>query len=150
MNLEPSISLSYISRPWKIKKIDLKWIKFVKRQVTVWPEPIWIKVKKSWLVLPQHQNTYPWGPKSVSIESPPFRPHFIKFSKIVFYEVDLVSQCSHLEVLLRSKFGSERGDFNWCWFWSSKVCTLMMWWYLSPARHFYSDWLWPYCDMWDV
>ena len=24
-------------------------------------------------------------------------------------------------------------------------CTLMLWWYLSPARHFYSDWLWPYC-----
>ena len=21
----------------------------------------------------------------------------------------------------------------------------MLWWYLSPARHFYSDWLWPYC-----
>ena len=21
----------------------------------------------------------------------------------------------------------------------------VLWWYLSPARHFYSDWLWPYC-----
>jgi hypothetical protein len=25
---------------------------------TVWPEPIWIKVKKSWLLLPQHQSMY--------------------------------------------------------------------------------------------
>ena len=42
---------------------------------------------------------------------------------------------------------SERGDFNWCRFWSSLVwiCTLMLWLYLSPARQFYSDWLWPYC-----
>ena len=38
-----------------------------------------------------------------------------------------------------------KGDFNWSWFWSSKVCSLMLWWYLSPARHFYSYWLWPYC-----
>ena len=52
------------------------------------------------------------GPESASIEIPSFRPHFIKFSKTVFYEVNLVSQCSQLEVLLLSKFGSERGDFN--------------------------------------
>ena len=26
------------------------------------------------------------------------------------------------------------------------VCTLMLWWYLSPARHFFSDWLLPYCE----
>ena len=31
---------------------------------------------------------------------------------MIFYEVNLISQCSHLEVLLQSKFGSERGDFN--------------------------------------
>ena len=53
--------------------------------ITVWSEPIWIKVKKSWLLLPQHQSTYARGPESVSIEIPPFRPHFIKFSKTVFY-----------------------------------------------------------------
>ena len=35
---------------------------------------------------------------------------FIKFSKTVFYEVSLVSQCSLLEVLLTSKFGFERGE----------------------------------------
>ena len=38
--------------------------------------------------------------------------HFIKISKTVSYEVNLTSQHSHLEVLLLSKFGSERGDFN--------------------------------------
>ena len=48
----------------------------------------------------------------ISINIPPFRPHFIKFSKTVFYEVNLVSQCSHLGVLLLSKVGSERGNFS--------------------------------------
>ena len=89
---------------------------------TVWPEPIWIKVKSSWQILPQHQSSYilrrwnhhqrfvlcsngqiyggdfakfcgllriyelyPKGPESASIEIPPFRPHFIKFSKAVSY-----------------------------------------------------------------
>ena len=52
---------------------------------TVWPGPIWIKVKKSWLLLPQHQSSYPRGPEYVSIEIPPFRPHFITFSKTVSY-----------------------------------------------------------------
>ena len=41
---------------------------------------------------------------TASIEIPPFRLYFIKFSKTVFYEVNLTSQCSHLEVLLISKF----------------------------------------------
>ena len=86
---------------------------------TVWPEPIWIKVNSSWLLLPQHQSTYLRGPESASIEIPPFRAHFIKFSKTVFYQVNLVSQCSHLEVLLLSKFGSEMGDLNLCRFWAS-------------------------------
>ena len=34
------------------------------------------------------------------------------FSKTVFYEVNLTSQCLHLEVLLISKSGSERGISN--------------------------------------
>ena len=67
------------------------------------------KVNSSQLLLPQHQSTYPRGPESVSIEISPFRPHFIKFSKTVFYQVNLVSHCLHLEVLLVSKFGSEKG-----------------------------------------
>ena len=49
---------------------------------------------------------------SASMEIPPFRPHFINFSKTVFYEVNLTSQRSHLEVLLLCKFGSERKDFT--------------------------------------
>ena len=32
-----------------------------------------------------------------------------KTQKMFFYEVNLGSQCSHLEVLLIGKFGSERG-----------------------------------------
>ena len=53
--------------------------------ITVWPEPIWIKVKSSRLLLPQHQSTYLRGPESTLIEILLFRPHFIKFSKTVFY-----------------------------------------------------------------
>ena len=53
---------------------------------TVWPELIWIKAKKSWLLLPQHQSTYQRGPESVSIEIPPFRPHFIKVQKKFFLD----------------------------------------------------------------
>ena len=58
--------------------------------LTVWPEPTWIKVKKSWQI-PLYQSTYLGGPESASIEIPPFRPQFTKFSKIVLYEVNLVS-----------------------------------------------------------
>ena len=52
------------------------------------------------------------GPESASIEIPSFRPQFIKFSKTVFYEVNFVTQCSHLEILLLSNLGFESGDFN--------------------------------------
>ena len=51
------------------------------RQITVWPEPIWIKVKTWWQILLQHQSTYLRGPEFTSIEIPPFRTHFIKFLK---------------------------------------------------------------------
>ena len=37
--------------------------------VTVWPEPIWIKVNGWWQILPQHQSTYLTGPESASIET---------------------------------------------------------------------------------
>ena len=40
--------------------------------ITVWPEPLWKKVKTSQLLLPQHQSTYPRDPESASIEIPPF------------------------------------------------------------------------------
>jgi hypothetical protein len=39
---------------------------------TEWPKPIWIKVKKCWLLISQHQSTYPRGPESALIEIPTF------------------------------------------------------------------------------
>ena len=57
----------------------------LKVESTVWPEPIWKKIKTSRILLPQHQSTYPRGPESASIEIPTFRPHFINFSKTIFY-----------------------------------------------------------------
>ena len=35
---------------------------------------------------------------------------------------------------------------NWCRFWTSLVCNLMLCCYLSPSFHFYSNLLWSYCD----
>ena len=50
---------------------------------TVWPQPIWIKVRTSWQIPLQHQSIYLGGPESASIEIPPFRPFlWSKFSKI--------------------------------------------------------------------
>ena len=51
---------------------------------TVWPQPIWKKVRTLWQIPPQHHCTYLGGPESASIEIPPFRPHFIKFQKKFF------------------------------------------------------------------
>ena len=82
---------------------------------SVFPQIVSVKtilfLKSKYIPNRSRINWFNWNPS--------FRPHLIKFSKTVFYEVNLVSQCSHLEVLLLSKFGSERGDFNWCRFWSS-------------------------------
>ena len=41
--------------------------------------------------------------------NPPFRPHIIKISKTVLYEVNLTSQFSHLEVLLITNLGLKGG-----------------------------------------
>ena len=56
--------------------------------------------------------TYLGGPEYASIEILPFRPHYLKLSETVSFQVNLTSQYSHLEVLLLNKFWSERGDFN--------------------------------------
>ena len=90
-------------------QVSNRQLSLSKGQYTAWPEPIWIKVSEWWQIPPQHQITSLGGPESASIEIPPFRPHFINLSKTAFYEVNFVSQFSHLEVLLLSKFGSERG-----------------------------------------
>ena len=55
---------------------DMLWM-----QHTVWPQPIWKKVRTWWQILPQHQSTYLGGPESASIKIPLFRPHIIKFQK---------------------------------------------------------------------
>ena len=57
-------------------------------------------------LLQQHQSTYKESQNMDQLTPPPspFRPHFIKFSKTVTYEVNLTSQHSHLEAVLLSKF----------------------------------------------
>ena len=37
---------------------------YLQSECTVWPEPIWIKVRTSWQIQPQHQSTYLGGPES--------------------------------------------------------------------------------------
>ena len=41
---------------------------------------------------------------------------------------------------------SERGDFDSCGKWSSRMVPLMLWWSLAWFPYFYSDCPWPYCD----
>ena len=57
---------------------------------------------------PLDQSTYLGRPESASIEIP-HQTSLHKIFKNCFYEVNLVSQCSDLEVFLQTKFGSERG-----------------------------------------
>ena len=98
---------------------------------TVWPEPILKKVSGWWQIPPQHQSTYLGGPESASIEIPPFRPFlWCKFPKIKIFKNFRIAPkffCSLKKKLLVWKklllkfyeVRSERGDFNWCWFWAS-------------------------------
>ena len=50
-------------------------------------------------------------PLSTRIKIPPFGPYFMKFSKTVFYELNLALQSSDLEALVLSKFWSEKRGF---------------------------------------
>ena len=47
-----------------------------------------------------------------NFETPPFRPHFINFSKKFSYKINLVLQCSHLEVLLLIQILAWKGGFQ--------------------------------------
>ena len=110
---------------------------------------IWIKVKTWWQILPQHQSTYLGGPESASIEIPPFRPFLpyvfwkkikIKIFRIApkfFFALQYIKNWTKVvtgtnffvpekkivslkkNLLNFYEVRSERGDFNWCWFWAS-------------------------------
>ena len=114
---------------------------------TVWPQPIWKKTW--WQIPPQHQSTYLGGPESASIEIPPFRTIlWCKFPKIkifknfriapkFFFALQYIKNWTEVVpwnffLFLKKKLlvwkklllkfyevRSERGDFNWCWFWAS-------------------------------
>ena len=116
---------------------------------TVWPQPIWKKVRSWWQIPPQHQSAYLGGPESALIEIPHFRPFlWSKFSKIknfkkflsapnFFFPLQYIKNrikvvslknffCSWKKKLVWEKLllkfyevRSEREDFNWCWFWAS-------------------------------
>ena len=78
-------SYTYIS--FKMLKLVKKKIKSFFVGVTVWPQPIWKKVRTSWQIIPQHQRKYLGGPKSAWIEIPPFRRFFwCKFSKMKIFK----------------------------------------------------------------
>jgi len=49
------------------KEVMYYVLRKVSVEFTIWPEPIWIKLKKSWLLLPQHQSTYHRGQEYTSI-----------------------------------------------------------------------------------
>ena len=82
---------------------------------TVWPEPIWIKVKSSWKTLPQHQSTNQNNPESASIEIPFFQ---VK----IYLDSKSTSKSEHCEDLLFEKFmrviDTDSGPLKyelWCW-----------------------------------
>ena len=78
---------------------------------TVWQEPIWIKVKKSWLLL--LASTWAKRPRiCINWPPPPFQ------TQIYLVNVPLNVNIAKQDLLHR-KVRSERGDFNWCWLWSS-------------------------------
>ena len=111
---------------------------------TIWPEPIWIKVKKSPLLLPQHQSTCQRGQNLHQLKSPLSDPNL--FSKSTSSE--------HCE----TRFTSYKTVFENFMKWGlrgvisivadsglPRLWTLMLRWYLLRLFYFYSDWLWPYC-----
>ena len=49
---------------WKIVKWQHCCFLILHATYTVWPQPIWKKVRSSWQIPPQHQSTYLGGPKS--------------------------------------------------------------------------------------
>ena len=61
--------------------------------VTVWPEPIWIKVNGWWQILPQHQSLYLRGPESASIKLPPWWVSFplVLVGVLAHFHFNLVS-----------------------------------------------------------
>ena len=62
------------------------------------------KMKKIAPKLPWHENLLSYGSLPTKNKVPRFGPHFTNFPKTVSCEVNLALQCSHLEVLLLSKF----------------------------------------------
>ena len=63
--------------------------------VTVWPQPIWKKVRSSWQMPPQHQSTYPGGAESASIEIPLSDLNLLSKS---------TSKCKHCETRFTLQF----------------------------------------------
>ena len=82
--------------------IDMKWFQAsFFHSNTVWLQQIWIKEKSWWQIYTTTVSKYiPKRPRICININPSFR--------IVFYEENLTSQHSHLEVILLTKFGSER------------------------------------------
>jgi len=89
---------------WPLDKVHIFWEghkNFAKSSTNFWLQYIQSKVSGRFRkILWPSQNiwtlsTYLRGQKSSSIEIP---PHFIKFSIAVFYDINLTSQHSHLEV----------------------------------------------------
>ena len=75
--------------------------------LTTWPRTIWIKLKKKTKTkTTTARKLLTLGIKNQKL---PFRTSLLKIFKIVSYEINLASQCSHSEVIFLSKFWSEKG-----------------------------------------
>ena len=100
------------------KKFPLYWKKKSSSDHTVWPQPIWKKIKDFMTNTTAASKYIPRRPRiSINWNPPVSDPNLLsKFQKNVIFRKFLKF---FIFWNLLSKFGSERGDFNWCWLWAS-------------------------------
>ena len=79
--------------PWIQTVLNRLYISVIKKTITIWLQPIWMKMKRWWQILSQHQSTYLRGPESVSIESPRSEQNLLSKS---------ISECECCEVRFTS------------------------------------------------
>ena len=98
---------------------------------------------RNYLTFTNASRYIPNRPRICINRNPPFQTSFNKIFKNFFLldksnsKVNRVLQCLHLVVLLLSKLGSKRRDFNGCRFWACLVCTLMLCQQKSRLFYFY-------------
>ena len=121
------LRISYSVSPFRINQFFLLAFEFylhfcVCKSKCIMPYRANLNIsKKSWFLRFKYHSIKCPGSVSIGISLHKIFKNCFLLSKFCFKMFTLI------EVLLLSKFGSERGDFDWCKFWASWVCALMLW-----------------------